>query len=87
MSIVDSSLLDYEDEHWRTFSFTLLVQETVDPTHTDVLTINVQLINWNDESPIFEEDVYTPSIREDVPKNTPVVKVVATDRDEGDSVV
>lgn len=87
MSIINSVLLDYEDEEWRQFQFTMFVQETKDDTHTDLLTINVELLNWNDESPIFEKDSYVVSVREDIAKGAEVATVKATDRDVDDSVV
>lgn len=86
LSIINSALLDYEDELWRNFTFKMFVQETVDPDHTDELTINVELINWNDESPIFSEDTYVAKILETIEIDELVKEVVATDRDIGDSV-
>lgn len=64
----------------------MFVQETVDENHTDQLTIHVQLINWNDESPVFSEESYEASIREDIAINELVIQVLAEDRDVGDDV-
>lgn len=86
LSIINSALLDYEDDVWRNFTFTMFVQETINSSHTDKLTINVQLTNWNDESPIFGEDEYTAEIKENITINELVRKVTATDRDIDDNV-
>lgn len=87
LSIVNSVLLDYEEVTWRNFSFQFFVQETVDPAHTDTLTVKVQLTNWNDESPIFEQEEYVVQVNETIPINELFATVYATDRDVDDTVV
>lgn len=86
LSIINSALLDYEDDNWRQFSFTMFVEETADPTHTDQLQINVELINWNDEAPIFTKDEYVADILETIGVDEIVATVEANDRDIGDTV-
>lgn len=49
--------------------------------------VYINLINWNDELPIFEESSYTATFKETVPKGFPVAQVLATDRDIDDRVV
>lgn len=87
MSIVNSSLLDYEEEEWRSFSFEVFVQETQNTSHTDTMTVFIQLTNWNDESPIFTEDEYTVQVWENVTNGWNIATVRADDRDVGDEVV
>lgn len=58
----------------------------MDENHTDELIINVELTNWNDESPEFTEENYEASIYETIGINEPIIQVLATDRDIGDSV-
>lgn len=86
LSIINSTLLDYEDENWRSFTFKMFVQETVDENHTDELIVNVQLTNWNDESPVFREENYEASIEETIGINEQIIQVLADDRDVGDTV-
>lgn len=86
LSIINSVLLDYEDDNWRSFTFKMFVQETRDPDHNDELTINIELENWNDESPIFTEDAYEVSILESIAINELVGIVEANDRDIDDRV-
>lgn len=86
LSIINTTLLDYEDANWRDFSFTMFVQETANSSHTDELTISIQLTNWNDESPIFDQDEYAVQIKENITINEFVAKVLADDRDVNDTV-
>lgn len=65
----------------------MFVQETADPEHTDLLTINVQLTNWNDEVPIFTEEDYVVEIYETIGIEETVAEVLAVDRDIDDSVM
>lgn len=86
LSIIDSSLLDYDDENWQNFNFKVFIEETVDPSHTDEVEITVNLINWNDETPIFENEEYDAEIYENVSIHTFIQQVYATDRDVDDEI-
>lgn len=48
--------------------------------------IKINLINWNDELPIFKNDNMTINIREDVELGYHVATVFAEDRDVNDTV-
>lgn len=87
MSIVNSTLLDYEDETWRSFSFEVFFEETVNASHTDTMTVFIELTNWNDETPIFTEDEYVVQVLENVTVGEVIATVRADDRDVGDKVV
>ena len=47
------------------------------------LFILFQLINVNDEEPVFSAGVYDADVAENSPAGTPVIIVTAVDRDEG----
>ena len=51
-----------------------------------IATININLINWNDELPMFEHTAQTVKFKETVGIGYPVGIVLAKDRDVGDRV-
>lgn len=55
--------------------------ENMDKSHTRMGVIKVNLINWNDEKPQFEQNQYTFHVKETVGLNEEIAKVLATDRD------
>ncbi|XP_006866314.1 PREDICTED: protocadherin gamma-A10 [Chrysochloris asiatica] len=54
-----------------------------DPPRSGTTQIRVQVVDANDNPPVFSQDVYRVSLREDVPRGTTVLRVRATDLDEG----
>ncbi len=48
-----------------------------------MITINV--MDANDNEPSFSQSIYSASVKEDVPRGTEVLRVLATDLDEGDN--
>jgi protocadherin-16/23 len=46
-----------------------------------IITVNIQ--DTNDNSPSFSQSIYSASVKEDVPRGTEVLQVLATDPDEG----
>ncbi|XP_017905732.1 PREDICTED: protocadherin gamma-B5 isoform X20 [Capra hircus] len=64
----------------------LLVLTAVDggePVQTGTTQIRVKVTDANDNPPLFSQDVYKVSLRENSPPGTFVLKVKATDQDEG----
>uniref|UniRef100_A0A8C5JXJ3 Protocadherin gamma subfamily B, 8 n=1 Tax=Jaculus jaculus TaxID=51337 RepID=A0A8C5JXJ3_JACJA len=64
----------------------LLVLEAVDggdPVLTGTVQIKIEVTDANDNPPVFSQDVYKVSLRENTPPGTSVLKVAATDQDEG----
>ena len=55
------------------------------PPMSGTLTVNVQVLDANDNSPVFDEDTYSTNVREDADVGTTILKVHATDSDEGSS--
>nr|XP_054105986.1 protocadherin gamma-B7 isoform X17 [Callithrix jacchus] len=53
------------------------------PPRSGTAQIRILVIDANDNPPVFSQDVYRISLREDVPPGTSVLRVKATDQDEG----
>ncbi|KAL6048592.1 hypothetical protein STEG23_002277 [Scotinomys teguina] len=64
----------------------LLVLTAMDggePVLTGTAQIQIQVTDANDNPPVFSQNTYKVSLRENVPLGTSVLKVMATDQDEG----
>lgn len=64
-----------------------MATETFDSTHIGRLNFDIELINWNDELPIFEKADYEVNIDETTAKDVEIIQILATDRDIGDKVM
>ncbi|XP_021795468.2 protocadherin gamma-B2 isoform X4 [Papio anubis] len=67
-------------------SFHQLVLTAVDggdPPQSGTTQIRIQVTDANDNPPVFSQDVYRVTLREDVPPGFFVLQVTATDQDEG----
>lgn len=65
----------------------VVATETFDNTHIFRLNFDIELINWNDELPIFENSEYEVNILETTPKGVEIIQIEAKDRDVGDRVM
>ncbi|XP_064133424.1 protocadherin gamma-B5 isoform X14 [Loxodonta africana] len=54
-----------------------------DPTLSGTTELQIRVTDANDNPPVFSQDVYRVSLRENLPPGTPVLQVSATDQDEG----
>ncbi|XP_057588759.1 protocadherin gamma-B5 isoform X21 [Hippopotamus amphibius kiboko] len=54
-----------------------------DPPLSGTTELRIQVIDANDNPPLFTQDVYRVSLGENVPPGTTVLQVSATDQDEG----
>ncbi|XP_070090165.1 protocadherin gamma-B2 isoform X19 [Equus caballus] len=54
-----------------------------DPVRTSTTQIRIKVTDANDNPPVFSQNVYKVSLRENLPPGTSVLKVTATDQDEG----
>uniref|UniRef100_A0A452IZ91 Cadherin domain-containing protein n=1 Tax=Gopherus agassizii TaxID=38772 RepID=A0A452IZ91_9SAUR len=73
--------LDREKE--RSLHLILSSVDGGEPVKTGTVPIKINIIDANDNPPIFTEKIYKVSMRENVPKGTLVLQVKATDADEG----
>ncbi|XP_075712339.1 protocadherin gamma-B1-like isoform X2 [Rhinoderma darwinii] len=62
---------------------TLTAMDGGNPIRSGTAVINIIVIDANDNFPIFGNEIYKVSVQEDIPINTTIVNVNATDRDEG----
>ena len=68
------------------YNLTIIAYDAGVPPLSGTLTVDVIVSDVNDNSPVFEKrDGYDVTLAADAPVGTPVVKVAATDPDEGDN--
>lgn len=80
--VITSVELDYDlNPDLRRLELTITVNDT---KYTDEITLVVELMDINDNSPVFENNSYQFQIYEEVEIGTEVGEVVATDNDSGD---
>ncbi|XP_075331797.1 cadherin-23 isoform X2 [Odontesthes bonariensis] len=72
--------LDYE--HIRSYSFSLYANESVSD-HVGFARVFIELINENDNRPIFSRPLYNISLPENTPPGTSLLRILATDGDVG----
>uniref|UniRef100_A0A3B5KUN4 Si:ch73-379j16.2 n=1 Tax=Xiphophorus couchianus TaxID=32473 RepID=A0A3B5KUN4_9TELE len=53
------------------------------PSRSGKLNLTINVLDANDNRPVFSKDIYTVSLNENAPIGTIVIKVNATDSDEG----
>ncbi|KAI5732544.1 hypothetical protein M8J76_001554, partial [Diaphorina citri] len=76
------SRLDYETI--QSVNFTLVAYDSGIPQLSTAANVYVQLININDNTPVFSQSEYNATIKENSPGDTKVVLVSAEDADLGD---
>ncbi|XP_037943087.1 protocadherin Fat 3-like [Teleopsis dalmanni] len=86
LTVLKADQLDYEIEEWRNFDIMICAEEVENSARRSNRTLRIELINWNDEWPIFMFDSYEVNIMENVTKGTFLKQIYARDRDFGDRV-
>ncbi|XP_056328888.1 protocadherin alpha-3-like [Danio aesculapii] len=64
----------------------LLILQAIDggnPPKKGALNVSVTVLDINDNRPVFSKDIYSVSLQENSPVGTTVIKIKATDTDEG----
>ncbi|KAL5282527.1 hypothetical protein ACFFRR_005565 [Megaselia abdita] len=85
LSIRNATPVDYEDDDWREFKLHIVSREIGDTTHSRTKEVNIKLLNWNDELPIFDKSSYSMQCLETVGNNFTFEEIVhASDRDIDD---
>lgn len=84
---VNSQNLDYENANER--KFLLLVEAKEANVNgrrglSSTATVTVEVLDLNDNSPIFPTDSYTADVSEAAPEGYEVITIAAEDRDSGD---
>lgn len=76
-----SQRIDYEET--KQLEFTVVAYDSGVPQLSSSAKVTVSIINVNDQDPIFEQQIYNASVRENSPAGTHVIVVKAIDADEG----
>ncbi|XP_061581310.1 protocadherin gamma-C5-like isoform X8 [Cololabis saira] len=76
-----SKSLDREKK--STHHLTLTAIDGGNPVKSGTSQITINVLDNNDNTPVFEKNVYKVSISENTPKNASVIKLIARDADEG----
>ncbi|XP_055551431.1 cadherin-23-like [Wyeomyia smithii] len=86
LTIVNTNQLDYELPERQWFQLIVTATELANSSHTDQQELNITLLNWNDEVPVFDQDTYDVEINETIETGYPLLQVHVTDRDVDDVV-
>ncbi|KAI5732884.1 hypothetical protein M8J76_005324 [Diaphorina citri] len=70
-------------EHKSVYSLGVEAYTDSSPPLSAMCEVTVQILDVNDNSPVFSSDSYSIAFAENVPEGTPVLKVHAEDADEG----
>ena len=53
------------------------------PPRASYKEVHVRLADLNDHAPVFDREIYEVRVNESVPINTPILRLKATDEDQG----
>lgn len=81
--LLSSAMLDY-DEGQQTFS--LGIQATVNLQTTEAI-LDIYLSDYNDNAPVFTQQLYTATVMENLNPGQPVITLSATDIDSGSNAI
>ena len=79
--ITTNKLLDREKQEM--YEIIVLAVDSGSPQQTGSATVQITLLDINDNAPMFEESLYIVSISESVGGGTTIIRVVAIDLDNG----
>ncbi|XP_037369268.1 cadherin EGF LAG seven-pass G-type receptor 1 [Talpa occidentalis] len=80
-TIYTTTELDYEDQAAYTLAIT--ARDNGIPQKSDTTSLEILILDANDNAPRFLRDLYQGSVLEDAPPSTSVLQVSASDRDSG----
>lgn len=81
ISLVLLKMLDREEKD--SYSMRVVAIDSGPPRHSGYLVVKVDVVDSNDNSPVFEKALYEVGLLEDAPFTTQVVRVNASDADLG----
>ncbi|XP_060743334.1 protocadherin alpha-8-like [Tachysurus vachellii] len=70
-------------EHIEDYWLVVTAEDGGNPPKTGTLNINVKVLDINDNRPVFSQHEYSVTLQENAPLGTVVIKVNATDSDQG----
>ncbi|XP_018562325.1 cadherin-related tumor suppressor [Anoplophora glabripennis] len=87
ITVRNVTYIDYELPGWIDISFNVLTRGVLDSTKEDRILVKITLIDYNDETPEFEETEYSVSINETAKKGEFIIQILATDLDAEDKIL
>ncbi|XP_075389513.1 cadherin-23 isoform X2 [Tenrec ecaudatus] len=79
--VIANCTVDYEEVHW--FNFTVRASDNGSPPRAAEIPVFLEIVDINDNNPIFDHPSYQEAVFEDVPVGTVILTVSATDADSG----
>ncbi|XP_054428626.1 cadherin-23 isoform X2 [Pteronotus mesoamericanus] len=79
--VIANRTVDYEEVHW--LNFTVRASDNGSPPRAAEIPVYLEIVDINDNNPIFDEPSYQEAVPEDAPVGTVIVTVTATDADSG----
>ncbi|XP_062957725.1 cadherin-23 isoform X1 [Cynocephalus volans] len=83
--VIANRTVDYEEVHW--LNFTVRASDNGSPPRAAEIPVYLEIVDINDNNPIFDQPSYQEAVFEDVPVGTVILTVTATDADSGDFAV
>ncbi|XP_058529592.1 cadherin EGF LAG seven-pass G-type receptor 1 isoform X1 [Ochotona princeps] len=80
-TVYTTAELDYEDQ--AAYTLAIMARDSGIPQKSDTTSLEIQVLDANDNAPRFLRDFYQGSVFEDATPSTSVLQVSATDRDSG----
>ncbi|OWK08036.1 CDH23 [Cervus elaphus hippelaphus] len=79
--VIANQTVDYEELHW--LNFTVRASDNGSPPRAAEIPVYLEIVDINDNNPIFDQLSYQETVFEDVPVGTVILTVTATDADSG----
>ncbi|NXP32884.1 CAD23 protein, partial [Leiothrix lutea] len=79
--VVANRTVDYEEVQW--LNFTIRASDNGSPRRSAEIPVYLQIVDINDNNPVFSQPSYQKAVFEDVPLGTVILSVTATDADSG----
>nr|XP_010337587.2 cadherin-23-like isoform X2 [Saimiri boliviensis boliviensis] len=79
--VIANQTVDYEEVHW--LNFTVRASDNGSPPRAAEIPVYLEIVDINDNNPIFDQPSYQEAVFEDVPVGTIILTVTATDADSG----
>nr|ASV70529.1 cadherin-like protein [Hyphantria cunea] len=87
LTTLNHRLLDFEEENFQNITLRVIATDQNNTDFVQEAIMNINLINWNDEQPIFFENIQRVTFKETAGSGYFVANVTASDRDIDDRVV
>ncbi|XP_011940758.1 PREDICTED: cadherin-23 isoform X4 [Cercocebus atys] len=79
--VIANRTVDYEEVHW--LNFTVRASDNGSPPRAAQIPVYLEIVDINDNNPIFDQPSYQEAVFENVPVGTVILTVTATDADSG----